>query len=119
MATKSAARMTVSWKVKAGEAGSIATALQTLMNRIHNERGCEACSVSTEMAAQPRIDYVEEWTSELELQSHIRSEQFANLAELMEHSIERPDVTFYLPGGTRGIDYAEEVRRSSAPLRRC
>jgi quinol monooxygenase YgiN len=104
--------MTVSWKVKAGEAGSIATALQTLMKRVHNERGCETCSVSTEMAAQSRIDYVEQWASELELQRHIRSDQFASLAELMEHSIERPDVTFDLPGGPRGLDYAEEVRQS-------
>jgi quinol monooxygenase YgiN len=110
--------MTVSWKVKAGEAGSIATALQSLMNRTHSERGCETCSVSTEMAAQPRIDYVEEWASELELQHHIRSDQFASLAELMEHSIERPDVTFYLPSGTRGLDYAEEVRQSLKPPRR-
>ncbi len=107
--------MTVSLKVKAGEAGSIATALQALMNRVHNERGCETCSVSTEMAAQPRIEYVEEWTSEVELQRHIRSDQFASLAELMEHAIERPAVTFHLPGGTRGLDYAEEVRQSSKP----
>ncbi len=118
MSTKSPARMTVSWKVKAGEAGSIATALQTLMKRIHGERGCEACSVSTEMAAQPRINFVEEWTSEVELQRHIRSDQFASLAELMEHAIERPAVTFDLPGGTRGLDYAEEVRQARGPSRR-
>ncbi len=110
--------MTVSWKVKAGEAGSIATALQMLMKRIHGERGCEACSVSTAMAAQPRIDFVEEWTSEVELQRHIQSDQFASLAELMEHSIERPDVIFDLPGGTRGLDYAEEVRQSVGRPRR-
>jgi quinol monooxygenase YgiN len=106
-------RLTVCWTVPPGEVRSIAAALQTLMMQTRSERGCVACSVSTKLGAQPRIDYVEEWASEPELQRHIKSDGFSSLAELMEHGTDRPVVTFDLPGKTRSLDYAEEVRQSS------
>ena len=106
-------RLTVRWKVRPGEVRSIAAALQMLMMQTRSERGCVGCSVSTEMGAQPRIDYVAEWASEPELQRHIASDGFASLAELMEHGTDRPVVTFDLHGITRSLDYAEEVRQSS------
>ncbi len=105
--------MTVRWNVTPGEARSITAALQTLMMQTRNEPGCAGCAVSIEMGRYPRIDYVEEWNTENELKRQIRSDRFASLAELMEHATERPFVNFGLPSGTRGLDYAEEVRQSS------
>ena len=103
-------RMTLKWSVTAGEARSIAGALQTLMIETRMEPGCLGCSSSFEMDQRATVKYFEEWKSEEELQRQIRSERFAKLAELMEHSSERPFVEFVLPFGTRGLEYAETVR---------
>jgi len=58
------------------------------------------------------IRYLETWRSELDLRRQLRSDRFAVLAELIERATERPVIEFTLPSGPRGIEYAEEARRS-------
>lgn len=103
-------RMTVKWRVPAGEALSITTALQTLMQHTRAAQGCSGCSFSTEMDALVVIHYLETWKTEADLRRQLRSDRFASLAELIEHATERPLIEFSLPDGLRGIEYAEEVR---------
>jgi quinol monooxygenase YgiN len=103
--------MTVRWRVPPGEAQSITATLQSLMLKTRVAPGCAGCSVSTEMGAQAVIQYVENWKSETDLRRQVRSDRFSALAELIERATEHPLIEFTLPGGPRGIDYAEEVRR--------
>jgi quinol monooxygenase YgiN len=105
-------RMTVKWRVPAGEAQSITAALQELMQHTRAAQGCSGCSFSTDMDALVVIRYLETWRSELDLRRQLRSDRFAILAELIERATERPVIEFTLPGGPRGIEYAEEARRS-------
>jgi quinol monooxygenase YgiN len=105
------ARMTLRWHVTAGEAASITTALQTMMVRTRAQPGCTGCSLSTDLGVRNEVRYVAEWSTEIDMQRQIRSDDFARLAELMEHAIEPPTVEFALPTGTRGIEYAETVRK--------
>ena len=104
-------RMTVQWRVPAGEAPSITATLQALMLQTRAAPGCAGCSLSTEMGAVVVIEYVENWTSETDLRRQLRSHRFSALAELIERATENPVVEFTLPGGPRGLDYAEEVRQ--------
>jgi quinol monooxygenase YgiN len=104
-------RMTVQWRVPAGEAQSITGALHSLMLHTRAAPGCLGCSVSTEMGALVVIQYVENWTSETDLRRQVRSHRFSALAELIEHATENPVVEFLLPDGSRGLEYAEEVRQ--------
>jgi quinol monooxygenase YgiN len=73
--------------------------------------GCAGCTVSTEMGALVVIQYTENWKSETDLRRQVRSDRFSALAELIERATEHPMIEFALPGGSRGIEYAEEVRR--------
>jgi quinol monooxygenase YgiN len=104
-------RMTVRWVVPGGEVGAINAALHTLMVATRAEPGCLGCSLSTDMGERPTFTYVEDWKLEQDLVSHLRSPRFAKLAQLIENATERPRIEFSLPGGIRGIEYAEEVRR--------
>ena len=104
-------RMTVQWRVPAGEAQSITAALQALMLQTRAAPGCVACSLSTQMGAVVVIEYIEKWNSETDLRRQVRSHRFSALAELIERATETPMVEFTLPGGSRGIEYAEEVRQ--------
>ena len=80
------------------------------------QRGCLGCRLATEMGDRVGLQYVEEWREEADLKREIRSARFARLAELMERATERPRIEFRLPGGIRGLDYAEEVRLQSGGL---
>jgi hypothetical protein len=53
---------------------------------------------------------MEEWEDEEQLRRELRSERFGTLATLLEFGVGPPVVEFVLPGGTRGLDYADEVR---------
>jgi quinol monooxygenase YgiN len=102
--------MTVRWRVSAAEVGPIASALQVLMMQARGERGCAGCSFTTEIGELVVIAYVERWESEDHLREQVRSERFQRLAELIEHATDTPLIEFALPGRTRALDYAEEVR---------
>ena len=105
-------RMTAEWTVARGEMGAITAALNTLLSETRAQPGCMHCAFSTEMGARTALTCVEEWATENDLISELRSNRFTQLAQLLESALERPRVEFALPYGTRGIDYAEEVRRS-------
>ncbi len=110
--TAAPVRMTVQWSVPPGEARHLTDTLHVLMQITRTEPGNAGCSVSTEMGAKVAIQYVEDWKTENDLRCHVQSDDFRNLAELMEYSTEFPVVRFFLPAGNRGLDYAEDVRRS-------
>ena len=102
------------WRVPPAQTRAIATALQVLMQATRDERGCLACRLTTEVGDQVTLSYEEAWATEGELERHIRSERFAQLAELAESATEEPRFEFRFPTGTRGLEYAEQIRRAGA-----
>jgi quinol monooxygenase YgiN len=104
-------RMTVEWSVPPGQARSITSALNSMMADTRTTRGCVRCSVATGMSDQGTVRYVEEWQSEADLRRRLGSQSFVSLAVLIDNATEPPRVEFTLPGGTRGLDFVEEVRR--------
>ena len=105
--------MRLRWTVAPQELGAITFALNTIMVAAR-EQGCVNCRLSTDVGPRVAIEYVEEWRGEEDLKRQLRSNRFAHIAELIEHGLEEPQVEFSIPGGIRGIDYAEEVRGGSA-----
>ena len=106
------ARMTVTWSVARGEAGAISAALNSLLAETRAQPGCLNCTFTTQLGASTVLTCVEEWVAEADLMSELRSTRFTQFAQLLESALEPPRVEFSLPGGMRGIEYAEEVRRS-------
>ena len=104
-------RMTLKWRVAAVAATPIMSALQTVLFRTRTERGCVGGSLSTEIGPHVEIRYVVDWESEGDLQRQIRSNDFSQLAELMERATEPPTIEFALPSGMHGMEYAEKIRR--------
>ena len=103
-------RMTADWTVTPGEIEVLSAAMQSLMVATRAEPGCVSCSLSTQLGERTGFHYEEEWKTENDLKQQLRSGRFAKLAHLMESARERPRIEFLLPDGTRGIEYAEEVR---------
>ena len=105
-------RMTLKWSVARGMLSAISTALNSLLPETRAQPGCLSCVFSTELGAHAVFTCIEEWATEKDLKSELRSNRFTHLAQLLESALERPRVEFSLPTGTRGIEYAEEVRGS-------
>lgn len=108
--TATAVKMTLQWLVPLGQSRSITDALHQLMIAARANRGCLGCCLSTDVGSQVDVRYTEEWMDETVLRHELRSDRFARLASLLESSSRPPTVEFMLPDGTRGLDYAEEVR---------
>jgi quinol monooxygenase YgiN len=104
--------MKIEWLVPVGQVRSITIALHSLSADTRTLHGCAGSSVSTEIAKDATLRYVEEWQTEDDLRDHLRSEAFGRLIGLVEAATKQPHIEFILPGGTRGLDYAAEVRRS-------
>lgn len=108
-------RMTVHWSVPLGETRPMTAALHTLMVAARAERGCLACSLSTELGDTAALHYVEDWETEEDLRRQLRSDWFVSFAALIERATNRPDVEFSVAGRMRGLDYVEEVRQQRGP----
>ena len=104
------AKMTIEWSVPIGQARPLTTALHSLAADVRPTLGCVSCSVLTDFANRNVVRYVEEWQTEEDLRRRLQSDMFSVLAALIEGSLEHPKVEFVLPGGIRGLDFAEEVR---------
>lgn len=101
--------MTIQWLVPVGKARSMTEALHSLMASTRAEPGCVSCSVSADVADKGTIRYAEEWQSEDDLQRQFQTDRFRSLVALVENATEPPVVEFLLPGGSRGLDYVEDV----------
>lgn len=106
------ARMTIEWFVPAGQARPMTMALHTLAAETRIARGCVGCSVSTGLGEQSTVRYVEEWETEDDLRRRLLCPSFPQLVALVDNAIQAPLVEFALPHGRRGLDFAEEVRKS-------
>ena len=109
--------MTAQWTVPPGQTSTIATALQALMLATKHEHGCIACLLETEVGERVTLRYEELWQTEEDLRQRIQSARFAELAGLVESATEQPRIEFTLPTGTRGLDYADEVRRGTESVK--
>ena len=110
---QSDAHMVLEWKIPPGQVRPITAALNSVMLETRLERGCVCCSLATSVADLVTLRYVEDWESEDGLRRHVQSDGFRALAGLVESATETPRIEFALPGGTRGVDYATEVRQSA------
>jgi quinol monooxygenase YgiN len=111
MADNATFSLSATWSVPLDQAQSVAAALQMLVGSTRKQPGCEGCQVTTELGDAAVIHYLERWKTESDLQRQVRSARFSSLAELLERATEAPVVRFSLEGITRGLDYADEVRR--------
>jgi quinol monooxygenase YgiN len=103
-------RLKVRWQVTVGEVRPLIEALHALMVLARVERGYIHCALTTDLNGHVTLSYTEDWATEEDLERQVASDRFTKLAELIESSSTHPRVRFHLPGGRRGLDYAEDVR---------
>jgi quinol monooxygenase YgiN len=106
--------LTIEWFVPLGQTRLLTMALHTLAADTRSTRGCIGCSVTTDIGNRGTVRYTEEWLTDEDLRRHVRSDIFGQLVTLIDNATEPPRIEFKLVHETRGLDFVEEVRSSSA-----
>jgi hypothetical protein len=77
------------------------------------ERGFISSRIYQEVGNPEALCLEQDWSSELELKSHIRSSCFTDLLMLMETAHETPMLEVHSVSETRGLEFVEAVRFGS------
>ena len=85
-------------------------ALRLQMGRTQIQPGCIKCRLSQDTQEQNIVLYEEVWKSWEKLESHIRSDRFLWILELMEHSSHKPELSFSDVREVRGMEYVRKLR---------
>jgi quinol monooxygenase YgiN len=97
-------------RVRPDQAYGAVQALRSITIAAQVERGFIASRIYQEAGNPERICLEEDWSSELELKSHIRSSCFTDLLMLMETAPEAPVLEVRSVREVRGLEYVEAVR---------
>jgi quinol monooxygenase YgiN len=104
-------RLSVVLVASARTAARLEEALRSLMIPMMLTDGCLDCSTWVE--PDWTVHYLEDWATEAHMRARVQSDVFTRLLSVIEASEEQPRVQFDFVTKTRGLDYVEEVRRSS------
>lgn len=85
-------------------------ALRSIVVGARSERGYLASRIYQEVGSPEALCLEEDWSSEAELKSHIRSSSFTDLLMLMETAFEAPVLEVHSVAGVYGLEYVEDVR---------
>lgn len=76
--------------------------------------GCVCCGVYEGYGFNPRVLYLEEWTSEEEMHRHIQSELYLRVLTAMDLSKDEPQISFHHVSSTEHIELIETLRTDNA-----
>jgi quinol monooxygenase YgiN len=85
-------------------------ALRSITFAAQVERGFLSSRIYQEVGNPDALCMEQDWSSELELKSHIRSSCFTDLLMLMETALESPMLEVHSVSETRGLEFVEAVR---------
>jgi len=85
-------------------------ALRSITIAAQIERGFISSRIYQEVDNPEVLCLEQEWNSEPELKSHIRSSCFTDLLMLMETALEAPMLEVHLVSEVHGLEYVEAVR---------
>ena len=85
-------------------------ALRSITIAAQVERGFISSRIYQEVGNPEALCLEQDWSSEPELKSHIRSSCFTDMLMLMETATEPPELAFHSVSETHGLEYAEAVR---------
>ncbi|HEY4744798.1 MAG TPA: antibiotic biosynthesis monooxygenase [Desulfuromonadaceae bacterium] len=80
--------------------------------------GSIECSIYEERDEEYAIIFMEKWHMRSEMIDHIGSALYARVLKALELSDRPPEICFYEIAGTQGIELIENVRTSTAGIRR-
>ena len=83
---------------------------RSLSNPIQSERGCKSCRIYRDVENEEAVIVIQEWDSKIQLNKHLRSDEFAVMVGAMS-LLEQPDtVEFQVLDQVEGSRSVEAIR---------
>ena len=86
------------------------SALRMITAAAKVERGFSGSRIYQEVGRPEAVHFEQDWASEPELKSHIRSQCFTDLLMLMETAIQAPSLEVCSVSKSPGLEYVDAVR---------
>jgi quinol monooxygenase YgiN len=93
-----------------GRAVGVVKALRSITFAARVESGFISSRIYQEVGNPDALCLEQDWSSEPELKSHIRSSCFTDLLMLMETAVETPMLEVHSVSEIRGLEFVEAVR---------
>ena len=84
--------------------------LGSMTEQIQFEPGCISCRIYRDVGEERALMLEEIWTSEDDLQRHLRSEKYYKVLLVVEMAAETPEIRFDTIAHSRGVETIEQAR---------
>ena len=106
-------RSTIRMLISPPKKNEVLEILISMTEQIQFEPGCISCRLYRGVEDQPAILLEEIWTSDEDLQRHLRSEIYRKILLVVEMADEPPEIRFDTIAHSSGVETIEKARNPS------
>jgi len=100
---------TLRMNVRPERRGDLLETMRGMLEPVRVERGCLSYRLYEDVEDRNTLVLVEEWKTQNDLESHIRTDNHRRLMALMDLLNKQPEMQFNTVSHTAGIDLIEDV----------
>jgi quinol monooxygenase YgiN len=89
--------------------------MRGMIESVRVEKGCLSCRLFEDVEDRNALVLVEEWATQQDIESHIRTDNQRRLLALMDLLSEQPEYRFITVSHTAGMDLIENVLQADGP----
>lgn len=104
---------TIKMKVIPKKRSELLQTLRSMTEKIRKEKGCMNCSFYQDVDNENIFRIIEEWKTQEELDSHLKSDMFGALIGMKSLLIETPNINIKVVSYTAGMEAVKKVREES------
>jgi quinol monooxygenase YgiN len=102
--------VTLLLKVASAKRADVITLFESFIGPVSVQPGCLSVNLYSNTSNADLL-LIEEWDSHMNLERHIRSDNFRKILALMDMADEKPEITFQAVSSTKGLEFVEKLRR--------
>ncbi len=84
--------------------------LQSMTKEILKEKGCISCTFYQEVENKDVFNLIEEWETQEEMESHLKSEMFSAIIGVKSLLVEEPDIKIKVISYSVGMESVDKAR---------
>lgn len=101
--------VTLKLKVVPEKRWDVLKTIHTIIGPTMVQAGCLHCGFYSSTQNDDELILLEKWESQVQLEIHIRSDEFRKIISAMETVIEPPEISFNNVASTEGMELVERI----------
>ena len=104
---------TIKMKVVPEKRAELLQTLRSMTEEIRKEKGCMSCYFYQDVENENIFSVIEEWQTQEELDSHLKSDMFGALIGTKSLLVESPEINIKAVSYTAGMEAVKKIREES------